>query len=529
VRVAGDKWVPMVATLSSELVRSVLDSSPDAMVLVDRSGHILFSNQQLSTLFGYHRGEVRGQPIEILVPERFRAQHPGHRADFARENQLRPMGAGLDLYARRKDGSEFPVEISLSPVRDGDRLLVAATVRDVTDRKHAQQELIQAREAADHARTAADEARELADRANQAKSRFLATASHDLRQPLQSLALLNGTLRRLVDHPDALEALGYQDKAIEAMSRLLNALLDISKLESGAVKPERSDFTVASLFEELHREFVAVAESKGIELRVTPARECVYSDPALVGQILRNLVSNAIKYTRTGSVHLSCLSDSQGMRIDVSDTGIGIPADQLHFIYDEFYQVGVPTNSSRNGYGLGLSIVRRLVSLLELKLEVRSEVGKGSVFSLGLPSGRAAAAASNTPVTPEQAARQTSQTQVLLVEDDPAVRDATRMLLKVSGYRVFTASNLAEARSLASEHPQLGLLVTDYHLSNGETGTQVISALRDQLGQQLKAVLITGDTSAAMKELAQDDKLRLARKPIHADELLTLLKSLLAT
>ncbi len=500
-------------TLSGELVRSVLDSSPDAMVLIDSGGHILFANQQLATLFGYHREEIRGQPVEVLIPERFRTPHVGHRGNFAAERRVRPMGAGLDLYARRKDGSEFPVEISLSPIQDGGAQLVTAAIRDATERKRAQEELVQAREAA--------------DRANQAKGRFLATASHDLRQPLQSLALLNGALRRLVEHPDALEALAHQDQAIEAMSRLLNALLDISKLESGAIKPQPVDFTVGTLFEELRNEFAGVAADKGLEFRVSSASEWIHSDPALVGQILRNLLSNAVKYTRAGSVALKVSDGPGNIRIDVIDTGIGIPAEQQRFIYDEFYQIGVPTNSSRDGYGLGLSIVQRLVRLLGLKLEVRSQVDTGSVFSLELPRGRSAPMAVRTSAT-AATTRPEYAPHVLLVEDDPAVRNATRMLLKVEGYRVLTASSLAEAQAHSAAHPQLDLLVTDYHLSNGETGTQVIEALRGSLGRPLRAVLITGDTSSALKQLQRDERLRLARKPINADELLGLLKSLLA-
>jgi PAS domain S-box-containing protein len=510
----------MVSTLSAELVRSALDSAPDATVLVDEQGRIVFANQQLLSLFGYTREEVRSQTVELLIPERVRTQHIGHRSGFAAETRTRPMGAGLDLYARRKDGSEFPVEISLSPIRDGGATLVAAAIRDVTDRKRAQQELIAAR-------AAADQAREVADRANQAKGRFLATASHDLRQPLQSLSLLNGTLRRLVEHPDAQEALAQQDKAIEAMSRLLNALLDISKLESGAIKPDNADFGLAGLFEELRQEFAALTLDKGLRLWVDTPACSVHSDRSLVGQILRNLLSNAVKYTRAGSISLRSLPRTHGVRIEVIDTGIGIPANQLQFIYDEFYQVGVPTNSSRDGYGLGLSIVQRLIALLELRLEVRSEVGRGSVFALELPLGRASLG--STPPGPAKASapHTASAPRVLLVEDDPAVRNATRMLLKVEGFQVLTAGTLAEARAQASQHPDLDLLVTDYHLSNDETGTQVIAALRQDLGKQLKAVLITGDTSSAVKELERDERLRLARKPIHAEELLTLLKSLL--
>ena len=513
-------------TLSGELVRSVLDSAPDAMVVTDGKGCVLYVNQQFCTLFGYEREEIRGAAVEMLIPERLRVRHAGHREDFAVERRARPMGAGLELYARRKDGSEFPVEISLSPVQDAGTQLVAAAIRDVTERKRVQKELILAREAADSACKIADDARDAADRANQAKSRFLAMASHDLRQPLQSLALLNGALSRLVDHPDACEALAHQDHAIEAMSRLLNALLDISKLESGAVKPQPIDFAVATLFEEMRHEFSGVAADKGLRLEVTAVSEPVHSDPALLGQILRNLLSNAIKYTPSGSVALRSRNGPQGICIEVIDTGIGIAADQLALIYEEFYQVGVATNSSRDGYGLGLSIVQRLVRLLGLKLEVCSEVDRGSTFSLELPRGHSlVTVAEATRSSP--AARPSTAPQVLLVEDDPAVRDATRMLLKVEGYRVLTAGSLAEARARALEQPQLDLLVTDYHLSNAETGTQVIAALREIAGQRLKAVLITGDTSAAVKELQYDERLRLASKPIHAEQLLGLLKSLL--
>jgi len=514
--------------LSSDLVRSALDSAPDMMVLTDAQGRIIFVNRQFSSVFGYDREEVRGQPVELLLPERLRACHAGHHTQFAAEGRVRPMGAGLDLYARRKDGSEFPVEISLSPVEDQGTRLVASAIRDVTGRKREQQELVAAREAAEKARQIADAARDAADRANQAKSRFLATASHDLRQPLQSLSLLNGALRRLVNHPDALEVLAHQDQAIEAMSRLLNALLDISKLESGVIKPEPADFNVAELFAELQGELAEVAANKGLRLMVADAPDAIHCDRALLGQVLRNLLTNAIKYTTVGTVRLVSLREETAIRIDVIDTGIGIAADQLRLIFDEFYQVGIPANSSRDGYGLGLSIVQRLVALLGIELQVRSELGKGSTFSVRVPLGRSVPAGVPGRAASSSVARQGAAPEILLVEDDPAVRDATRLLLKVEGYRVLTASCLTDARSLAKSHPDLDLLVTDYHLSATETGTQVISALRADLGRRLKAVLITGDTSAAMKELQQDKQLKLARKPIHADELLTLLKTLLA-
>jgi PAS domain S-box-containing protein len=528
-----------------ELARRALDAAPDAMIIIDASGFIRFANRQVSAVFGYPQHDLIGQSIEHLMPERFRARHVGHRMHYVHSLRVRPMGAGLELFGRRRDGTEFPVEISLSPIEeDGDHVLVAAAIRDMTDRRRVEAELILARQRAeraresadrsrrmaDNARRLADQERENADRANQGKSRFLATASHDLRQPLQTLSLLNGTLRRGVTQEDAADAIGQQEQAIAAMSRLLNALLDISKLESGAIKPEPTDFTVAALFRELRSEFAALAANKGLRLQIEESIDCVHSDPSLVEQILRNLVSNAIKYTREGWVRLRCLHEQALVRIEVLDTGVGIPAEQLGHIYEEFYQIGVSTNGSRDGYGLGLSIVQRLVKLLNLRLDVRSEVGKGSAFSLLLP------ASGNCMEMPyirsEEAPAlqpQAGQPHVLLVEDDAAVRDATRMLLKADGYRVTAVSSLAEALRIPDEDTGLDLLVADYHLSDGETGTQVITALRASQGVALKAVLITGDTSSAIKELPRDPHLRVASKPIKADELLTLLRGLLTT
>ncbi len=515
-------------SIPSELARSALDAAPDAMLIIDHAGIIQYANQQVSSLFGYAHAEVVGQSVERLMPDRFRTQHIAHRQHYS--GVRRPMGQGLELIGRRADGTEFPVEISLGPVESPGQSLVAAAIRDVTDRKRAEAELKVARHTADRALETATEARESADRANQSKSRFLATASHDLRQPLQTLALLNGTLRRIVSNRDAAEVLAQQEQAIGAMSRLLNALLDISKLESGAIKLEPCDFKVAALLEELHREFAGIAASKGLKLQVAAAEQYVYSDRSLVERILKNLVSNAIKYTRQGQVSLRCVSEAASVRVEILDTGIGIPSDQIAYIYDEFYQVGVPANSSREGYGLGLSIVKRLVRLLNLRLDVTSEVGKGSVFSLSLQpgtSGPAAAPADTSRDVPREL--RTDRPRVLLVEDDRSVRDATRMLLKVEGYDVTAVASLAEALRNVNEQGTPDLLITDYHLQGGESGTQVIAQVRENSGVLVKAVLITGDTSTAVKELPPDSKLRVISKPVNAEELLNLMSCLLAS
>lgn len=520
---------------TAELARSALDAAPDAMIILDGAGVIRFANRQASVLFGYEHQQLIGERVERLLPERFRNRHVGHREAYVRAPRVRPMGQEKMLFGRRHDGGEFPVEISLSPIQDGDTTLVAAAIRDATERRRVEAELRSSRESAelarqyaDHLREVADEARENAERANRSKGRFLATASHDLRQPLQTLALLNGTLRRTVRDADATEALEEQEHAISAMSRLLNALLDISKLESGAVKPEVTDFRVRTLLEGLRREFASVAASKGLELEVRAPDDVVHSDPALIEQIMKNLVSNAIKYTRKGRIVLRAERNGASIRIDVEDTGIGIPRPQLDHIYEEFYQVGVPTNSTRDGYGLGLSIVQRLVKLLDLRLEVTSEVDHGSDFSLLVPAGAAPEVKGLESATAPTAVPQTGAARVLLVEDDPGVRNATRMLLKVAGYRVHAVASLSEALQAVEEQGAPELLVTDYHLAAGELGTEVISRLRAHVGAELKAVLVTGDTSAAIREFPADAHLRIASKPINAEQLLTVLGELLA-
>ncbi|MEJ0085166.1 MAG: ATP-binding protein [Pseudomonadota bacterium] len=501
--------------LTSSLVRGVLDALPDAMVIIDPSGNILFANAQVEALFGFPSADIVGGPVEVLLPERFRHRHVGHRTNYTGNVRVRPMGAGLDLFATRKDGSEFPVEISLSPLRMGEETMVAAAIRDVSERKRVEQALTEARRDAEHA--------------NLAKSRFLATASHDLRQPLQTLGLLTGALRRMVTDADSRDVVEQQEQAVDAMSRLINALLDISKLESGAIKLEPTDFELAPLFEELRREFASVAASKGLRFATDSPHERTHSDPALIGQVLRNLVSNALKYTHSGSIELRSERTGSKLRVEVRDTGVGIAADQLPHIFEEFYQIGVSPNSSRQGYGLGLSIVQRIAKLLDLNVHVRSTPGQGSVFTFELPVAQHSPA--STPASGESTTGDVEASgafRLLLVEDEPGVRNAMRMLFKIEGFHVTAVAGAAEALALLQEHPDFDLLVTDFHLEAERTGTEVISAARAVLGHSMKAILVTGDTSSVVRELQADANLRIASKPVNSKELLSLVRSLLA-
>ena len=255
----------------------------------------------------------------------------------------------------------------------------------------------------------------------------------------------------------------------------------------------------------------------------------MYSDPALIGQVLRNLISNAIKYTRAGSVELRCENCGPKLRIEVRDSGIGIAAEQLPHIFEEFYQVGVSPNSPREGYGLGLSIVQRIARLLDMKVDVKSVPGAGSEFSVELPIAQNAdlsPAASDFHSAPDLGAGGTFN--LLLVEDEPGVLNAMRILFKVEGYGVVTAPSATEALELLRDGVDFDLIITDFHLEEGHTGTEVISVAREMMGESLKAILVTGDTSSAVRELQGDDKLRIARKPINSGELLALVRTLLA-
>jgi PAS domain S-box-containing protein len=367
------------------LARRVLDAAPDAIVIVDTFGTIWFANRQVSALFGYDHDEIIGEDFDMLMPERFRAQFAEHRGDVISNVRVRPMGPGLDLYGQRRDGTEFALEVNLSPIEDLGRTLVAATIRDVTDRKRVEAELVVALDAI-------EAMRELAERADQGRKRFLDVANHDLRQPLQTLVRLNEMLRRNLTDPAAVETLSQQGQAIGVMSRLLTDLLDMGKLESGAIQPAPTDFEVAALLEELRVEFTSIAAGRGLQLEIEPCDGLVHGDHALVEQILRNLISNAIEYTREGYVRLRSLRRGGFVRIEVLDTGAGIPPDQLPHVFDEFHQVDIPAGSPHIGYGLGLSVVQRLAKLLRLELDVRSEVGGGSAFSIVLPASGASAA-----------------------------------------------------------------------------------------------------------------------------------------
>ena len=350
-----------IASISQQL----LQFSPDALIVVDFEGIILFANATSHTLFGYSREQLVGQSIDMLVPERFRFRHGAHVAGYLRDPKAREMGARIiDLFARRSDGTEFPAGIRLAPIHDGEKTFIATAIRDMTERRAINDALVAAREEA--------------DRANMAKTRFLATASHDLRQPLQTIRLLNASL--LTVTPVAGEQhklLRRQESAIDSASRMINALLDITHLESSAVEPHLAPINLISLYGDLKREYEPVALAKGVSLEFPETSKIVISDRILLNQLLQNLIGNAVKYTEKGFVRVSETFDADGLLLCIEDSGSGIPSDKLERIFDEYYQVD-QSGTQRSGVGLGLAIVREVSRLLGYSVSVSSEVGHGT-------------------------------------------------------------------------------------------------------------------------------------------------------
>jgi len=491
---------------SEVFFRNLLESAPDAMIIVDEHGQMALVNGQALRMFGYERREMVGQAVEILLPKTLRKSHVGQRGSYEGAPVLRPMGQDLDLVGLRKDGSEFPVEISLSPVSTDSGTYTSSVIRDVTVRRQMEKDIKAAQEAA--------------VRANKANSAFLAAASHDLRQPVQALSLLNGALRRTVTDERALLMVENQDASLTAMTNLLNSLLDISRLDAGAVKPEWEDFPMQRLIDRLSPEFGRQAQGKRLVFSSLSCAAIVRSDPNLLAEIVTNLVSNAIRYTGEGEVRMTCIERHGQCLLQVTDTGVGIEADQLDEIFREFYQCKTP-GSSKEGFGLGLAIVRRLADILEHRVEVESVPGKGSTFTVSVPV--AVDGGSYVEDKGGDAAEIEAQGSglVILIEDDVSVADAWGLLLEAEGYTVAIAASAREANTLIqhiSEPPIL--LISDYHLLDGSTGVEAVSLIRAYYDSQIPAFIVSGDTSKVVKEARLLDNCTLMSKPVDTARLL---------
>ncbi|WP_406872221.1 ATP-binding protein [Aminobacter sp. P9b] len=370
-----------------------------------------------------------------------------------------------------------------------------------------------------------EEERDRAQTADRAKTRFLAAASHDLRQPIHALSLLVSTLAMLgqrgdVPSGDARNLASRAKSVVGNLSGLLNALLDISKLDAGIVTVTPETVPLRQLFRDLHDEFAGEAKQRGLAWRVADSSLRVESDPMMLRRILNNLVSNAFRYTTEGSVLLGCRRRGSLVEIQVLDTGPGIPGDQQTMVFEEFVQLQNPARDRTQGLGLGLAIVRRTAQLLKHPLRLVSTPGRGSMFSIAVPNIRTTAAPRLIEAMPPAGIA----AGIMVVEDEGDVLDAMVQLLSLEGHRVYAGRSAAEAqgahaKALAAGEAPVDLIVADYRLADGVTGFDAIQALRAHVGRSVPAIIVTGDTSPARLKEVSASGARILHKPITGEDL----------
>jgi len=429
--------------------RELLEAAPDAILEVDSDGRIVLLNAVAEKVFGYTRAELLGQPMELLIPSDLRSRHEQHRSAYRFHPTTRPMGSGLDLYAQRKDGSRFPVEISLSPLKSEDGFRVSAIIRDVTERKQAEQRIQALNESFTRELSTANQQLELrnreVERANRLKSEFLASMSHELRTPLHTIIGFSELLAEELEGP-------LNEKQKRFMSHihqdslhlleLINEVLDLSKIEAGRLELRLETFDLIAAVDEALSSAKALGAQKSIAIEShVPGGISLYGDRLRVKEILYNLLSNAVKFTPDGGkIRLEATLEPASITISIIDTGIGIAPDEHESVFNKFYQVGSTTKGVREGTGLGLAITKRLVEQHGGKIWVESEPGKGSRFSFTLPLMAQA-------VAPQQR----DKPLILIIDDELAARELLVSYLEPYGYQAAVATSSDEALRQAVE------------------------------------------------------------------------------
>jgi PAS domain S-box-containing protein len=491
-------------------LRELLEAAPDAIIEVDREGRIVLLNKVAQKLFGYKREELLGASVDMLLPEAIRTKHEAHRAGYSAHPSTRPMGQGLTLSARRRDGTELPVEISLSPIRIGDSLTVMAIVRDVTERRIFEQELKKAYQELE-ARN-----REV-EHANQLKSEFLASMSHELRTPLHTIIgfteLLKEESQGPLNEPQK-RFIGHVHRDSVHLLELINDILDLSKIEANQMELQIESFDAREVVQAALAGIIPAAQAKDIDVENRLDRPVyVLADRIRFREIVSNLMSNAVKFTPKGGrvwVEAS-LAELDTAAISVFDTGIGIALADQDVIFDRFRQVGPATSGVREGTGLGLAIVKRLVEMHGGNVRVESSPGEGSVFTFTVPV---------------DMARLHTQPLVLIIEDEPGGRDLLASYLEPLGIRTEFAATadagIALARRIRPDAITLDLMLPDH------SGWRVLEELRStpemsavpvfvvSMLDKDRAAVARGATDYLQKPLSRDVLVRALRE--HAPE-----------
>jgi two-component system CheB/CheR fusion protein len=498
-------------TTSNDL-QNVLYSTDVATIFLDRDLNIRFFTPATKALFNVIPTDI-GRPLADLHSLASDAM----LLTDARKVLQSEVVAEQEIEA--ESGAWYSRRVLPYRTRDAGVEGVVITFADISGRKYATEAL--------------EAAKRQADLANLAKSRFLAAASHDLRQPLQTLALLQGLLEKSVEGEKPRKLVARFDETLGAMTGILNTMLNINQIEAGTVRAEMVDFTLTELFARLKREFTYHAQAKRLDLRMVPCSVTIHSDPNLIEQILRNLLSNALKYTAQGKVLIGCRRRGTSLEIGVWDSGIGIPNEALETIFEEYHQLDNAARERSRGLGLGLSIVRRLCELLGHELKVRSLLGQGSDFTIAVPivapaHGRKGGIVATSTVQ-RSATPAGRDVEILLIEDDPEVRSLFEIFLTEEGYRVSTAIDGPSAlERLAIGMAPPDLILADYNLPNGMNGIQVTAKLRTSLRRAVPVIILTGDISTrTLRDIALVDCVQL-NKPVKLNELGAAIDRLLA-
>ena len=498
---------------------TMLDASSHAIIATTLRGAVTHYNRSAETMLGYTAAAMLGQasmqrlfdPAELLARNQA-ADLPLTDAGAVSFEALASMtldgmmspnvgGEPREWRVLRRDGSDFPALVPALALRGGETGVVNGflfVIIDVSERTRT--------------RLALQSARDLADKANQAKSRFLAAASHDLRQPLAALSLYLGPLRGQL--PQAQQSLmRHVDDCVASLTELLDDLLDVSKLDAGVVTPELSDFSVDTLLRRQLSVHTGPASLKGLQLRFRQSNLIGHTDPVLLERIVGNLVSNAIRYTERGGVLLTCRRRGERWWVEVRDTGMGIPEDQTGVIFEEFRQLD--KHGHNRGSGLGLAIVAKTAALLGLQVRVRSRPGRGSLFAVEVPVGRVLER-SSTQVAP---ALSPQPQRVALVDDNAQILRALGLLLKGAGHQVVAATDLAQLLAgLGDEAPDL--IISDYRLGAGGNGFEVVDRVRERFGARVPALIITGDTDPELIRSMAEHGIEIQYKPLNPTDLL---------
>jgi two-component system CheB/CheR fusion protein len=461
-------------------LQNVLFSTDVATLFLDTKLAIRFFTPSMRSIFSVIPGDI-GRPLADLH-------------SLAMDTDLLPDAlavlrtlAPMEREVESRKGSWYCRRILPYNTQEHAVEGVVITFTDITEQRRAAGAL--------------DDAKRTAEMANTAKSRFLAAASHDLRQPLQTLSLLQGLLAKSVESDKARGLVVRLDETLGAMGGMLNTLLDINQIESGTVQAEKIGFPVNDLLDRLRAEFGYHAQANRLDLRVMPCSLTIYSDPRLLEQIMRNLLSNAIKYTKVGRVLVGCRRRGSALSIEFWDTGIGISDSEIKRIFEEYHQVGNPARERSRGLGLGLSIVERLADLLGHKLRVASRPGLGSMFAVEIAQPARVAGAWRLPRTinegppPPEVTPRAAGT-VLIVEDDHELRELLAIFLREEGHRTSEAVDGVAALALLTKGDmQPDLILADYNLPGGLSGLELCARMRERLHKQLPVIILTGDIS----------------------------------